>query len=82
MEQASKKNQTVYDNVTLLVTHYNRSGSLERLLTRIKDLEMEFAEIVVSDDASSSEHLQKLMELQNVFHFKLITTPFLSLIHI
>jgi glycosyltransferase involved in cell wall biosynthesis len=76
MEQASTKSQFVFENVTLLITHYNRSGSLERLLTRMKELEMKFAEIVVSDDASSSEHLQKLKELQNVFHFKLITTPF------
>ena len=76
MLQSITKDKIKYNKVTLLITHYNRSSSLERLLKRIHDLEMEFAEIVVSDDASSSEHLQKLMELQNVFHFKLITTPF------
>ncbi len=76
MEQAPTKDQFVFENVTLLITHYNRSGSLERLLTRIHDLKMKFAEIVVSDDASSSEHLQKLSALQNSFHFKLVTTPF------
>jgi len=59
--------------VALLITHYNRSMSLERLLKSFKDLKCHFEEIVVSDDCSSPEHLEKLKELQKEYQFKLIT---------
>ncbi|RNI26311.1 glycosyltransferase [Rufibacter latericius] len=64
-----------FHDVTLLITHYNRSGSLERLLTSFKELSCGFEDIVVSDDGSKPEHLNALRKLQSRFHFQLITTP-------
>jgi glycosyltransferase involved in cell wall biosynthesis len=64
-----------FDEVTLLVTHYNRSASLERLLLTFKTLGCSFAAIVVSDDGSQSAHQLKLKELQTIHDFDLITTP-------
>lgn len=63
-----------FDGVSLLVTHYNRSFSLERLLTTFANLHCFFDDIIVSDDGSREEHLQKLKLLQEQFAFKLITT--------
>jgi hypothetical protein len=37
----------LFNDVTLLVTHYNRSSSLARLLRTFKEMDMMFAEIVV-----------------------------------
>ncbi len=65
----------VFSNVTLLITHYNRSSSLQRLLHAFDQLQMRFSEIVVSDDASSMEHLERVKNLQQEYHFQLITTP-------
>lgn len=65
----------VFNNVTLLITHYNRSSSLKRLLHAFDQLHMRFSEIVVSDDASSKEHLERVKNLQQEYHFQLITTP-------
>ena len=62
-----------FPGVTLLVTHYNRSSSLERLLTRFRTLGCRFDDIVVSDDGSKPEHQEKLKALQPVFNFRLIT---------
>ncbi|MEO6149844.1 MAG: glycosyltransferase, partial [Mucilaginibacter sp.] len=67
--------QLIFDHVTLLVTHYNRSRSLARLLQAFKDLDITFGDIVVSDDGSWPEHLDKLHELKNEFNYRLITTP-------
>lgn len=64
-----------FKNVSLLVTHYNRSRSLERLLTAFRDLQCSFGEIIVSDDGSREEHLKAIAELQQHFSFKLVTTP-------
>ncbi len=64
-----------FANVALLVTHYNRSLSLERLLHSFKELECFFEEIIVSDDCSKPEHIKKLEELQIEYNFRLITTP-------
>lgn len=67
-------NDTYYfPGVTLLITHYNRSSSLERLLTRFRNLGCRFDDIVVSDDGSKPEHQEKLKALQHVFNFRLIT---------
>jgi glycosyltransferase involved in cell wall biosynthesis len=65
----------VFENVTLLITHYNRSSSLKRLLQSFAHLQMEFSEIIVSDDASTKEHLEQVKNLQDVYHFQLITSP-------
>jgi glycosyltransferase involved in cell wall biosynthesis len=64
-----------FEKVSLLVTHYNRSASLERLLTSFGDLGIAFGDIVVSDDCSKPEHLDRLKELQSRFGYRLITTP-------
>lgn len=65
---------TPFNEVTLLVTHYNRSSSLERLLVNFKDLGFEFGNIVVSDDGSKTEHLERLKELSKTYSFDLVTT--------
>lgn len=64
-----------FKNVSLLVTHYNRSRSLERLLSAFQTLQCSFGEVVVSDDGSRAEHLSVLEELKQRFQFKLVTTP-------
>jgi glycosyltransferase involved in cell wall biosynthesis len=64
-----------FPTVTLLVTHYNRSKSLERLLSAFTNLNVAFGGIIVSDDGSKPEHLAALKELQHVYEFKLVTTP-------
>jgi len=63
-----------FGNVTLLVTHYNRSRSLERLLQSFKKLGISFGAIVVSDDGSEPGHLDYLKLLQDGLGFRLITT--------
>lgn len=64
-----------FGNVTLLITHYNRSGSLERLLSGLDELGYRFGDIVVSDDCSKPPHQEKLKALQSVYPFRLVTTP-------
>lgn len=64
-----------FDDVTLLITHYNRSNSLERLLRAFKEQEISFNDIVVSDDCSAAAHLDHIRGLQSDFSFRLITTP-------
>ncbi len=63
-----------FENVTLLITHYNRSSSLERLLKAYLELSCSFGDIVVSDDGSKQEHLQKLEELRSLYSFNLVTS--------
>lgn len=64
-----------FDRVTMLVTHYNRSKSLEHLLKRCAEENLGFDEIVVSDDGSKPAHLEYVKQLQAKYGFKLITTP-------
>jgi len=66
---------TQFPTVTLLVTHYNRSQSLERLLQAFQKQEIEFGDIVVSDDGSKPEHQDRLKEIAPLHNFRLITTP-------
>jgi glycosyltransferase involved in cell wall biosynthesis len=54
-----KKNY-FFKDVTLLVTHYNRSQSLEQLLNSFVQLDCRFEDIVVSDDGSRPEHIDYL----------------------
>jgi glycosyltransferase involved in cell wall biosynthesis len=63
-----------FSEVTLLITHYNRSNSLEQLLNAFKRLECSFGDIVVSDDGSKPEHFNKAKELEGIFNFRLIST--------
>jgi len=69
------KNNYHFDNVTLLVTHYNRSKSLERLLDNFQKVNCSFSQIVVSDDGSKAEHLSYIQDLRKKYDFDLITTP-------
>ncbi len=64
-----------FPGVTLLITHYNRSSSLERLLATFSRLGCHFEEIIVSDDASKPMHLDAVKVMQNTYNFRLVTTP-------
>lgn len=64
-----------FENISLLITHYNRPGSLERLLNSFEELNCSFGEIVVSDDGSQPDNLKQLQQLQKKYGYKLITTP-------
>ena len=64
-----------FDDITLLITHYNRSNSLERLLKEFKTLSCTFREIIVSDDCSNPEHAARLNELSSIYGFRLVGTP-------
>lgn len=64
-----------FEGITLLITHYNRSRSLERLLATFTRLGCSFSAIVVSDDCSRPEHLTVLRQLEQQYGFRLITTP-------
>ncbi|SKB82341.1 glycosyltransferase family 2 protein [Daejeonella lutea] len=63
-----------FHDVTLLVTHYNRSESLERLLSGFRGLNCSFGEIVVSDDCSNHSHQALLKQLSTEYNFRLIGT--------
>ncbi len=65
----------LFDKISLLITHYNRSSSLENLLASFVHISCRFGEIVVSDDGSKPDHLERLKQLQAEYSFKLITTP-------
>ncbi|MBK1439220.1 glycosyltransferase [Parapedobacter sp. ISTM3] len=62
-----------YPDVTLLITHYNRSSSLEKLLSSISEQRLTFGAIVVSDDASNALHSAHLRELCDIYPIQLVT---------
>ncbi|WP_317175540.1 glycosyltransferase family 2 protein [Pontibacter beigongshangensis] len=64
----------IFEDVSLLITHYNRSSSLERLLLAFQGLDCAFGQTVVSDDGSRPEHLEAVKQLQPIFGFKLVTS--------
>ena len=64
-----------FNTITLLITHYNRSQSLERLLQTFAAQQITFGDIVVSDDGSKPQHVTRLKEVQEKYNFQLITTP-------
>ncbi|MGY3212327.1 glycosyltransferase [Mucilaginibacter sp. HD30] len=64
-----------FSSITLLVTHYNRSQSLERLLKAFETQDIGFGDIVVSDDGSKPEYLDYLKSITDKYKFRLITTP-------
>jgi len=68
-------NVKTFPEVTLLITHYSRSQSLERLLSTFWEQQISFGGIVVSDDCSKPEHLKRLQEMQPEYGYKLVTTP-------
>lgn len=59
----------------MLITHYNRSRSLQRLLETFKKSECSFGGIVVSDDGSKPEHQEAIRQLEAEYRFTLVTTP-------
>lgn len=61
-----------FDDISLLITHYNRSSSLERLLSSFDELKIEFGEVIISDDSSSDEHVVHLKNLAERFKAKLV----------
>jgi glycosyltransferase involved in cell wall biosynthesis len=70
-----EQREFAFNNVTLLVTHYNRVKSLERLLNAFKTLNVTFGDMVVSDDGSKPETVKQLELLQQTLSFNLVTTP-------
>lgn len=66
---------SIFESVTLLITHFNRSSSLERLLRSFKQLNVSFYEIIVSDDSSKAIHLNHIEKIRKEFDFKLISSP-------
>lgn len=64
-----------FQDVTLLITNYNRSLSLENLLRTLEELECSFAEIIVTDDGSEAKHLDRIKKLQQEIPFRLLTVP-------
>lgn len=75
IETQKKHMSNHYQNITLLITHFNRSNSLEKLLHRFEQLDFRFGDIIVSDDASKEEHIRHLLYLKEQYAFKLISTP-------
>ncbi len=65
----------VFDNVTLLITNYNRSLSLENLLKTFQRIDCRFAAIIVTDDGSQPVHLDRIRKLQQTLPFELLTSP-------
>ncbi len=63
-----------FGEITLLITHFNRSSSLERLLRSFKEKQISFNEIVVSDDCSKNEHLNNLRQFENEYGIRLVLT--------
>jgi glycosyltransferase involved in cell wall biosynthesis len=68
------ENMYEFNDVSLLITHYNRSSSLRRLLQSFQDQNCSFGEIIVSDDGSDTQSLNSLEESRKIFNFRLITT--------
>jgi len=64
-----------FSDITLLITHYNRSRSLERLLDAFNERKITFGEIVVSDDCSKPAHQLYIQSLQTQYQFRFVTGP-------
>lgn len=63
----------LFNDITLLVTHYNRPASLERLLRSFAEMGCRFHEIIVSDDASAPSNLEVIRTLADYYSFRVIT---------
>lgn len=62
----------IYKDVTLLITHYNRPCSLDRLLHSLQKAGISFEEIIVSDDASQQPCYRQLLTLQSKYNFTIV----------
>lgn len=69
------ENNSNFPDISLLITHYNRPESLERLLQSFRELACNFGEIIVSDDGSKPENLDKVKLLGERYDFTLVSTP-------
>lgn len=66
------KETDCFDQIALLVTHYNRPQSLFRLLQQFEYLGISFGEIIVSDDGSKQEYVEELVSRSKTFNYRLI----------
>ena len=64
-----------FSDITLLITHYNRSQSLEKLLNSFISFNVAFSKIIVCDDGSKIEHQNKLILLKEKYNFDLLSAP-------
>lgn len=64
----------VFNDITLLITNYNRSLSLENLLRTLQKINCTFKEIIVTDDGSEQKHLSRIRSLQRQIPFRLLTS--------
>ena len=62
----------MFENTTLLITHYNRSASLVKLLKALNDYKILFKEIIISDDSSHQEHLDAIRSVHSTYNFTLL----------
>jgi glycosyltransferase involved in cell wall biosynthesis len=67
--------ENIFNEVTLLITHYNRSSSLARLLSTFREMNIKFGDIVVSDDSSNDFHISQIESIRKEFNFRLIKAP-------
>ncbi|MFC5283061.1 glycosyltransferase family 2 protein [Pedobacter alpinus] len=65
----------VFSEISLLITNYNRTVSLSRLLEGVKKLDLQFREIVVSDDGSNPEHIKQLENLGKIYPLTILKAP-------
>ncbi|MES2457714.1 MAG: glycosyltransferase [Bacteroidota bacterium] len=65
---------TQLSDITLLVTHFNRSESLSRLLQTLSNIGLSFTEIIISDGGSNDKHLNEVIRLRDVYNYTLLTT--------
>ncbi|PQA53216.1 glycosyltransferase family 2 protein [Siphonobacter curvatus] len=63
-----------FESITLLITHFNRSHSLERLLQSLETLKLSFGEIIVSDGGSNGEHFEAVLQQKERYSFTLLST--------
>lgn len=63
-----------FPEITLLITHFNRSKSLENLLMTFKSLGCEFGDIVISDDGSNIDHLTYIEYLKTKYSMRIVTS--------
>ncbi|UFH54288.1 glycosyltransferase [Spirosoma sp. KNUC1025] len=66
----------IFNEVTLLITNYNRSLSLENLLKTLQKINCQFSDIIVADDGSESRHLDRIVRLQQSYSFRLLPSPY------
>lgn len=64
----------LFNDVTLLITHYNRSKSLERLLMAFFNLNCHFEKIIVCDDSSNELHRDYIVNLTKEYTFDLVSS--------